>query len=80
MNVYSAQRINIVRLLKLVPPEDAPKSFVWSAWTICEAWAERCGYFTAKAGRPDVYRAAVSILHHTGKYARGGVLPDHCVY
>ncbi len=62
----SAQRINLVRLLKLVPPEDAPKGFAWSAWTMCEAWAERCGYYTAKAGRPDVYRAAVSLLHHTG--------------
>jgi hypothetical protein len=63
---HRAQRVDLVRLLKLARPEDAPAGFVWSAWTICEAWAERCGFFTAKAGRPDAYRAAVSILHHTG--------------
>ena len=35
---------------------------VWSAWDICEAWAEERGYVTAKGGRPDVYRAANHIL------------------
>jgi hypothetical protein len=28
----------------------------WSPVDICEAWAVKRGYFTAKAARPDVYR------------------------
>lgn len=34
----------------------------WSAWKICEAWAMKRGYRTAKAARLDVYRAANHIL------------------
>ncbi|XP_061675716.1 guanine nucleotide-binding protein-like 1 isoform X2 [Syngnathoides biaculeatus] len=34
----------------------------WTAWDVCEAWAERRGYKTAKAARNDVYRAANSLL------------------
>ncbi|XP_015226287.1 PREDICTED: guanine nucleotide-binding protein-like 1 [Cyprinodon variegatus] len=34
----------------------------WTAWEVCEAWAERRGYKTAKAARNDVYRAANSLL------------------
>ncbi|XP_033979886.1 guanine nucleotide-binding protein-like 1 [Trematomus bernacchii] len=34
----------------------------WTAWDVCEAWAERRGYKTAKAARLDVYRAANSLL------------------
>lgn len=34
----------------------------WSAYTICESWAVLRGFLTAKAGRPDVYRAANHLL------------------
>jgi hypothetical protein len=34
----------------------------WSAYYICDAWAEKRGFMTAKAGRNDVYRAANHIL------------------
>lgn len=34
----------------------------WSAYTICESWAVVRGFLTAKAGRPDVYRAANHLL------------------
>jgi len=54
---YLASRLPIVDILKL-PPSDLP----WTPWTICEAWAIKKNYMTAKASRPDVYRAANSIL------------------
>jgi hypothetical protein len=28
----------------------------WSPMDICDAWAVKRGYFTAKAARPDMYR------------------------
>lgn len=34
----------------------------WTAWKICEAWAMKRGYHTAKAARLDVSRAANHIL------------------
>ena len=34
----------------------------WSAMDICEAFALKRGFLTAKAARPDTYRAANSIL------------------
>ena len=57
----------------------------WSAWKICEvvaphglrhsltglqAWALQRGYLTAKAARPDAYRAANSILRFAGSRLR----------
>ncbi|XP_070531725.1 guanine nucleotide-binding protein-like 1 isoform X2 [Ptychodera flava] len=64
---YLAQRIPLTSILKLKHPNDettekgacAPQ---WSAWDICEAWSEKRGFLTAKAGRNDVYRAANNIL------------------
>lgn len=38
-----------------MPPE-------WSPLDICEAWALKRGYFTAKASRPDTFRAANELL------------------
>lgn len=55
--------MDLIALLKLQPLED---SLPWSAWTICEAWAEQRSFFTTRAGRPDVYRAANDILRHCG--------------
>lgn len=34
----------------------------WSPLEICEAWALKRGYLTAKASRPDTYRAANELL------------------
>ena len=34
----------------------------WSAYDICESWAIKRGFYTAKAARPDVYRAANHLL------------------
>nr|XP_030053227.1 guanine nucleotide-binding protein-like 1 isoform X2 [Microcaecilia unicolor] len=65
---YLAVRIPVPALLKLKHPgvEDpqleAQQRAHWTAWDICEAWAEKRSYKTAKAARNDVYRAANSIL------------------
>ncbi|KAJ8039385.1 Guanine nucleotide-binding protein-like 1 [Holothuria leucospilota] len=64
---YLAQRIPLVRILKITHPDmdDSPASSSnpqWSAYDICDAWAEKRGFMTAKASRRDVYRAANNIL------------------
>ncbi|KAH9499001.1 Guanine nucleotide-binding-like protein 1 [Bulinus truncatus] len=66
---FLALRIDIPKLLKLTPPEFSsvekdPETgqLMWSAHDICEAWAIKNGFMTSKAGRPDVYRAANSLL------------------
>ncbi|KAI7818735.1 hypothetical protein BC939DRAFT_531828 [Gamsiella multidivaricata] len=60
---YLAMRVNIPRLLKLDPPPSYERGpFRWSAFGICESFALQRGYLTAKAGHPDVYRAANAIL------------------
>ncbi|XP_054663466.1 guanine nucleotide-binding protein-like 1 [Grus americana] len=56
---YLAARLPLPPLLQLRPPSAATG---WTAWDLCEAWAEKRGYKTAKAARNDVYRAANSIL------------------
>ncbi|XP_006818416.1 guanine nucleotide-binding protein-like 1 [Saccoglossus kowalevskii] len=64
---YLAQRIPLSCILKLKHPNEdttergacAPQ---WSAYDICDAWAEKRGFITAKAGRNDTYRAANNIL------------------
>lgn len=48
-------------LLSLKHPEnDASQG--WSAIDVCDAWAIKRGFLTAKAARPDTYRAANNIL------------------
>ena len=62
---YISQRIPVHRILKLVHPNQEGKAVVehqWSAYDICEAWALKRGFLTAKAARPDVYRAANHML------------------
>ncbi|XP_069055183.1 guanine nucleotide-binding protein-like 1 [Lepisosteus oculatus] len=61
---YLASRVPIPALLKLRHPsaEGGSEEPPWTAWDICEAWAEKRGYKTAKAARNDVYRAANSLL------------------
>nr|CAB3250077.1 guanine nucleotide-binding protein-like 1 [Phallusia mammillata] len=58
---YLASRLNLVNILRLKhPSSDASEK--WTPWDISEAWANQRNYKTAKAARPDVYRAANSIL------------------
>ncbi|KAJ3598537.1 hypothetical protein NHX12_002046 [Muraenolepis orangiensis] len=72
---YLCERTTFISLLKLKHPslQDNPKALGefgtegmkepdWTAWDVCEAWAERRGYKTAKAARNDVYRAANNLL------------------
>ncbi|KAL0984911.1 hypothetical protein UPYG_G00150360 [Umbra pygmaea] len=74
---YLCERTPFLSVLKLRHPSEqgpqhAPKGgekereqgpqHRWTAWDVCEAWAERRGYKTAKAARNDVYRAANSLL------------------
>ncbi|XP_051999415.1 guanine nucleotide-binding protein-like 1 [Xyrauchen texanus] len=65
---YLCERTNFLSVLKLKHPDQSPgtphdpNTLDWTAWDVCEAWAERRGYKTAKAARNDVYRAANSLL------------------
>lgn len=59
---FLAERLPLPSILKLEPPGGAGDAEAWSAFLLCEAWALQRGYLTAKAGRPDVYRAANSLL------------------
>lgn len=56
---FLAERVNLQKLLAIQHPEGEE---AWSAMDICEAFATKRGFFTAKAARPDTYRAANSIL------------------
>ena len=40
-----------------VKPDTKEKSLVWTAMDILVAFADMKGWFTAKAGRPDIHRA-----------------------
>ncbi|XP_053675557.1 guanine nucleotide-binding protein-like 1 [Anopheles nili] len=60
---FLAERIDLVQLLSLKHPEN--DSDEWSAIDVCDAWAIKRGFLTAKAARPDTYRAANSILRMT---------------
>uniref|UniRef100_A0A8C5HGC4 Guanine nucleotide-binding protein-like 1 n=1 Tax=Gouania willdenowi TaxID=441366 RepID=A0A8C5HGC4_GOUWI len=69
---YLCERTPFLSVLKLKHPslldnepyhgDHGSKDQCWTAWDVCEAWAERRGYKTAKAARNDVYRAANSLL------------------
>ncbi|XP_062904203.1 guanine nucleotide-binding protein-like 1 [Mobula hypostoma] len=68
---YLAARIPVQKLLKLQHPRatgegsEEQAQAEYTAWDLCEAWAEKRAYKTAKAARNDVYRAANSILRLT---------------
>ncbi|XP_068614791.1 guanine nucleotide-binding protein-like 1 [Brachionichthys hirsutus] len=69
---YLCERTSFLSVLKLKHPsllendcrqgDRSSDELKWTAWDVCEAWAERRGYKTAKAARNDVYRAANSLL------------------
>jgi ribosome biogenesis GTPase A len=56
---FLAERLDIPKLLAIKHPEGDEE---WSAMDICDAFALKRGFLTAKAARPDTYRAANSIL------------------
>lgn len=56
---FLAERLDLPKLLALKHPEGDDE---WSAMDICDAFALKRGFLTAKAARPDTYRAANSIL------------------
>ncbi|KAJ2656520.1 hypothetical protein IWW48_004980 [Coemansia sp. RSA 1200] len=66
--LYLAQRVPLEKVLALKPPSPPENDayslpeYKWSAWAICEAFAIDRGFYTSKAARPDVYRAALHIL------------------
>ncbi|EPZ36147.1 P-loop containing nucleoside triphosphate hydrolase protein [Rozella allomycis CSF55] len=64
---YLAERLPLVKILKLDHPDQLDPNFKWSAYAICEAFALSKGFFTARASRPDVYRAANMILRWTSE-------------
>lgn len=57
---YLAERINLPQLLSIKHPDGDDEE--WSAMDVCDGFAVKRGFLTAKAARPDSYRAANSIL------------------
>lgn len=57
---YLAERIDLPKFLNVKHPEGDDNE--WSATDVCDAWAIKRNFHTAKAARPDTYRAANSIL------------------
>ena len=64
--LFMAQRIDMPKILKIKHPDPDPNVSEeyqkWTAFDMCEAWAAKRGFKTAKAARPDVYRAANHLL------------------
>lgn len=56
---FLAERVDLVALLGIQHPEGDD---TWSAVDICEGWAKKRGFYTAKAARLDGNRAANGIL------------------
>lgn len=58
--LYLAQRIDLCKILNINRSQDSTQPS--SVFYICEEYAQKCGFITSKAGRPDTYRAANFIL------------------
>ncbi|KAL1456567.1 hypothetical protein WDU94_001288 [Cyamophila willieti] len=56
---YLAERMDFIKLLRIKHPNDDE---YWCAMDICDGWAQKRGYMTAKSGRHDSYRAANELL------------------
>ncbi|KAJ8704828.1 hypothetical protein PYW08_012148 [Mythimna loreyi] len=56
---YLAERLDLPKLLRIEHPEGDDS---WSPRDICDGWAKKRNYMTAKAARLDTYRAANSLL------------------
>lgn len=57
--LYLAQRMDLIQLLHIRHPNDDE---YWCAMDICDGWAQKRGYMTARVGRHDSYRAANELL------------------
>ena len=56
---YLAERLDLPKLLRIQHPDNDD---TWSAMDICDGWAAKRNYITARAARLDTYRAANSLL------------------
>lgn len=56
---FLAERIDLAKILKLQHPDNDDS---WSAMDVCDAWAIKRNFVTARAARLDTYRAANSLL------------------
>ncbi|XP_012219692.1 guanine nucleotide-binding protein-like 1 [Linepithema humile] len=56
---FMAERLDLPKLLRIPHPENDD---IWSAMDICDGWAIKRDFKTARAARLDTYRAANSLL------------------
>lgn len=72
---YLAERLPIEKMYGLQLPEDNES---WTPYNICEAYAQKRGYFIAKTGRLDTHRAGLELLYDCidGKIAISWPPPD----
>ncbi|KAK1116981.1 hypothetical protein K0M31_017031 [Melipona bicolor] len=56
---FLAERIDLPKILKLQHPDN---DNTWSAMDICDSWASKRNFVTARTARLDSYRAANSLL------------------
>ncbi|KZC06821.1 PREDICTED: guanine nucleotide-binding protein-like 1 [Dufourea novaeangliae] len=56
---FLAERVDLPKLLKIQHPDNDD---TWSAMDICDGWAIKRNFITARAARLDTYRAANSLL------------------
>ncbi|XP_026481758.1 guanine nucleotide-binding protein-like 1 [Ctenocephalides felis] len=56
---FVAERLDLPKLLHLIHPDGDEE---WSPYNICEAWAIKRGFLTARAARPDIHRAGINLL------------------
>ena len=93
---FLAERIDLVSALRITHPDQDPErpdlaaaafsienkmaDSKWSAFDICEAWAQKRGYVTARSKRPDQNRAANHILRMCleGKIVANLYPPNYC--
>lgn len=59
---YLAERKDLPKLLKI---QHQDNDDTWSAMDICDGWAAKRNFYTAKAARLDTYRGANSLLRMT---------------
>jgi len=57
---FLCERLDLPNILDVDHPEGANRE--WTPFDICDAWALKRGFLTAKAARPDTFRAANNIL------------------
>lgn len=56
---YLAERTDLPKLLRI---QHQSNDVTWSAMDVCDSWAAKRNFYTAKAARLDTYRAANSLL------------------